>query len=230
MSRSPDAYLTVPPTFLLISGSLRQASTNTALLRTAARIAPTGIDCRLYCGMAKLPAFNPDDDVHRLHPEVGRLRHTIHQADAIIFSTPEYAGALPGALKNLLDWTIGDEQAGSIYDKPVCWVNASLRGADGAHAELRTVLGYAHARIVDAACAADSCHPDHDRPRRSCHRRHGTRQAGTGSWRTCRRSGRGAPPGLGLAPAPGDIAHEPGTPTGFGQTCFVRRDCQACRR
>jgi NAD(P)H-dependent FMN reductase len=76
-----------------------------------------------------------------------------NEADAIIFSTPEYAGALPGSLKNLLDWTIGDEEPGSIYEKPVAWVNASLRGADGAHSELRTVLGYAHARVIDIACA-----------------------------------------------------------------------------
>lgn len=80
------------------------------------------------------------------------LRGAIHKAHAIVFSTPEYAGALPGSFKNLLDWTIGDDQAGSIYDKPVGWINASPRGADGAHGELRNVLGYAHARIIDAAC------------------------------------------------------------------------------
>jgi chromate reductase, NAD(P)H dehydrogenase (quinone) len=140
-------------TILLISGSLRQMSTNTALLRTAVEVAPEGIDCRFYDRLADLPAFNPDDDRHPLHPEVQRLRGVIHDADAIIFSTPEYAGALPGSLKNLLDWTIGDAEPGSIYEKPVGWVNVSTRGAEGAHGELRTVLGYAHARIMDSACA-----------------------------------------------------------------------------
>ncbi len=138
---------------LLVSGSLRQMSTNTALLRTAAEIAPDGVDCHIYDRLATLPAFNPDDDRHPLHPEVQRLRAVIHRADAIIFSTPEYAGALPGSLKNLLDWTIGDEEPGSIYEKPVGWVNVSPRGAEGAHHELRTVLGYAHARIIVSACA-----------------------------------------------------------------------------
>jgi chromate reductase len=140
-------------TFLLVSGSLREASTNTAVLRTMARVAPEGIDCCLYEHLASLPPFNPDEDRHPLHPEVERLRGVIHQADAIVFSTPEYAGALPGSFKNLLDWTIGDEQADSIYDKPVGWVNASSRGASGAHGELASVLGYAHARVIDAACA-----------------------------------------------------------------------------
>jgi NAD(P)H-dependent FMN reductase len=141
-------------------------STSTALLRTAAGMAPEGVDCRLYDGLASLPAFNPDDDCHPIHPEVQRLRTAIHQADAVLFSTPEYAGALPGSLKNLLDWTIGDDEPRSIYEKPVGWVNVSPRGAEGAHRELRTVLGYAHARVIDAACAqipvaAQMVGPDH---------------------------------------------------------------------
>jgi chromate reductase len=144
--------LTVPTRFLLVSGSLRRASTNTALLRTAALAAPEGTICRLYDRLGNLPAFNPDEDRLPLPPEVERLRNVIHEANAIIFSTPEYAGALPGSLKNLLDWTIGDDQVGSMYEKPVGWLNASPRGADGAHSELRIVLGYAHARIVDGAC------------------------------------------------------------------------------
>ncbi len=35
----------------------------------------------------------------------------------------------------------------------MAWVNASPRGARGAHRELRTVLEYAHARVIDSACA-----------------------------------------------------------------------------
>lgn len=137
---------------LLISGSLRAASACTAVLRTARDAAGEKLDCRLYDGLASLPAFNPDADRHPLDIEVDRLRASIHEADGIIFSTPEYAGALPGSLKNLLDWTIGDEAPGSIYDKRVGWINTSTRGAAGAHGELRTVLGYAHADIVEAAC------------------------------------------------------------------------------
>jgi NAD(P)H-dependent FMN reductase len=139
--------------FLLVSGSLRAKSTNTALLRTAAQVAPEEVECRFYDGLARLPAFNPDDESDPPPPEVERLREAIHRADAVVFSTPEYAGALPGSLKNMLDWTIGDDQKGSIYGKPVSWLNASPRGADSAHRELSTVLGYAHARIIDAACS-----------------------------------------------------------------------------
>ena len=47
---------------LLISGSLRGGSTNSATLRTAAALAPAGIEAAIYDGMGRLPHFNPDDD------------------------------------------------------------------------------------------------------------------------------------------------------------------------
>ena len=44
---------------LLISGSLRDGSTNTAMLRTAQAIDP---DTERFAGMGALPHFSPDDD------------------------------------------------------------------------------------------------------------------------------------------------------------------------
>jgi NAD(P)H-dependent FMN reductase len=78
----------------------------------------------------------------------------VHWADALLFSTPEYAGALPGALKNLLEWLIGDEHPRSIYEKPVGWINASPRGAQLTHESLHTILRYAHANVVATACGS----------------------------------------------------------------------------
>ena len=143
-------------TVLLISGSLRHGSTNTALLRTASRLAVPGITTVLYDEMAALPHFNPDLDTTPLPAAVDRLRSAIHLSDAVLFSTPEYAGALPGSFKNLLDWTIGDDVAGSIYEKRVAFINASAapHGAAEAHDSLRKVLGYAHAALVEDACTA----------------------------------------------------------------------------
>jgi NAD(P)H-dependent FMN reductase len=137
---------------LLISGSLRYDSTNSAVLRTVRAVAPDPVTCDLYSGMGHLSLFNPDDDHDPLPSTVANLRGLVHCSDAILFSTPEYAGALPGALKNLLEWLIGDDQRGSIYEKPVAWINASPRGAALAHDSLRTVLAYAKARVVEAAC------------------------------------------------------------------------------
>lgn len=140
---------------LLVSGSLRNGSTNTALLRTARLIAPAQLGAFLYDGLRQLPHFDPDDDRAPLHPAVAELRASIRASDAIMFSTPEYAGALPGSFKNLLDWTIGDDAGDSIHEKPVCWINASSlpTGAANAHDSLRIVLGYAHAKVVEDACS-----------------------------------------------------------------------------
>jgi NAD(P)H-dependent FMN reductase len=137
---------------LLVSGSTRGASTNSALLRTAAAGPPEGVEAKLYTGMTDLPHFNPDDDRDPLPPAVAGLRARIATADAVLICTPEYAGALPGTFKNLLDWSVGGPE---MYGKPVAWVNASgspTRAAH-AHASLETVLRTIHADVVTEACA-----------------------------------------------------------------------------
>jgi NAD(P)H-dependent FMN reductase len=141
---------------LLISGSLRGGSTNSATLRTAAALAPEGVEAEIYDGMGRLPHFNPDDDPADgvgLDAEVAALRAALAAADALFLSTPEYAGALPGSFKNLLDWTVGGGQTDGM---PVAWINvsgpAAPSGGADAHDSLRKVLGYTGAEIVDAAC------------------------------------------------------------------------------
>jgi chromate reductase len=138
---------------LLMSGSLRAGSTNTALLLTAKAVAPANVDAVLYSGLNDLPHFNPDRDVEPLHPAVVVLRSSVQAADAVLFSTPEYAGALPGAFKNALDWLVG----GTGMDRmPVAWVNissvAAPTGGSDAHESLRKVLGYLNANIIEDAC------------------------------------------------------------------------------
>lgn len=136
---------------LLISGSTRGGSTNTALLRTAAAAAPDGVEAVLYDGMTALPHFNPDDDRDPLPEPVAGLRARIAAADAVLLCTPEYAGAMPGSFKNLLDWTVGGIE---MYQKPVAWVRASRSPERGRHAHesLATVLGYLHSDVVADAC------------------------------------------------------------------------------
>jgi chromate reductase len=140
---------------LLISGSARDGSTNVAALRTAAAVAGKEVDATLFGGIGELPLFNPDDDREGVPPDlrVAAMRAAIGAADALLICTPEYAGALPAALKNLLEWTIGD--AGT-YRKPVAWINAAgpaaPSGAADAHDSLAKVLRYAGAKIVDDAC------------------------------------------------------------------------------
>jgi chromate reductase len=139
-----------PNRLLLVSGSTRLGSTNTAALQTAMEVAPDGVVATLYGELAELPAFNPDEEQILTYPAVERVRRELAQADAVIFSTPEYAGSLPGSFKNLLDWTVG---SGELYGKPVAWVNVSGEGRGrGAEAALATVLGYVGAAVIEQAC------------------------------------------------------------------------------
>ena len=137
---------------LLVSGSTRAGSTNTAVLRTAAALDPAGT--AWAPGLAELPAFDPDLDRDPLPTAVAALRSGLAAASGVLLCTPEYAGALPGAMKNLLDWAVG---APAMDGKPVGWVNvasvAAPTGAAGAHQELRTVFGYLGSRVL-----ADACH------------------------------------------------------------------------
>ena len=134
---------------LLISGSTRRGSGNTAALRTVQAMAPEGITAEMYPGLALLPAFSPDEDEHPPGP-AAELRERIAAADALLFCTPEYAGTLPGSLKNLLDWTVG---GGEIYGKPVGWINVAMGGrGTGAEEHLAMVLRYVGAVAVEQAC------------------------------------------------------------------------------
>jgi NAD(P)H-dependent FMN reductase len=138
-----------PVRILLISGSTRSGSTNAAALQTAHAARVDGVETDLYDGLTELPMFNPDDDFDPLPPAVAALRERIARADGVLFCTPEYAGALPGSFKNLLDWTVGGPE---MYEKSVAWVNVAADERGGhADASLRTVLGYLHADIVEPA-------------------------------------------------------------------------------
>lgn len=145
-----------PVRLLLISGSLRAGSSNTAVLATARVVAPEGVVAELYPGLRELPHVNPDEDLEGAtpHPAVAALRSALGTADALLVCTPEYAGALPGSFKNLLEWTVG---GGETYRMPVAWINAAgpaaPTGAADAHASLRKVLEYTGAEILESACA-----------------------------------------------------------------------------
>jgi chromate reductase len=135
---------------LLVSGSTRGGSTNTAALVTMQAEAPEPVTAVLYEGLAGLPAFNPDEDGEMVPQAVAELRRQIAAADAVLFCTPEYAGSLPGSFKNLLDWTVG---SGEMYAKPAAWINVAAEGrGTGAQDALAVVLGYVGAAVIEPAC------------------------------------------------------------------------------
>ncbi len=146
---------------LAISGSLRAASINTALLRATMIVAPSSITVSLYAGLRSLPPFDPDvemasiDDPSLMPASVAAFGVALRAADAVIFSTPEYAHGLPGVLKNALDWVVG---SGEFVGKRVAIFNASAYGTF-AHASLLETLTVMSARVVaDAAATCTTLH------------------------------------------------------------------------
>src|SRR5208283_2353006 len=135
-----------PMRLLAISGSLRRASSNTAALEALARLAPEGVKVLVYRDLAKLPPFNPDDDVEdRPKPEpVETLRALVGASDALVIAAPEYAHGVPGALKNALDWLVASE---TFPGKRVVLINTSPR-AYHAQASLREILATMSARLL----------------------------------------------------------------------------------
>jgi chromate reductase len=145
---------------LAISGSLRAASHNTALLRAASRLAPEGVEVELYDGLELLPPYNEDHDTDEPPEEVARLRGAIARADAVLFATPEYNGSVPGQLKNAVDWASRPHRQAALWGKPVGVVGASKSeyGALWAQDHLRKALGIAGARVADVELALGKAH------------------------------------------------------------------------
>jgi NAD(P)H-dependent FMN reductase len=133
---------------IAISGSLRSGSSNTAVLRAAARLAPQGMQITLFDGIAGLPFFNPDLDGDEVPAPVAAFRTAIGSADALLISSPEYARGVAGVMKNALDWLVASLE---FPDKPVALINTSPR-ATHALAALRLTLETMSARIIDEAC------------------------------------------------------------------------------
>ena len=136
-------------TIVIVSGSTRAGSTNTAALRTAAELEVPGVVATLWERLVDVPAFVPDDGAEP-PAAVAELRHLLATADAVVFCTPEYAGTLPGSLKNAIDWLVS---SGELYRKPVAWINVGAPGrGTGAEATLVSVLGYVAADVITTAC------------------------------------------------------------------------------
>jgi chromate reductase len=88
---------------IALSGALRRASYNTALLRAAVALAPEGVTIELRT-LHGIPLYDGDVEAQGIPEAVTKLREEIRAADALLISTPEYNNAIPGVLKNGLDW------------------------------------------------------------------------------------------------------------------------------
>jgi chromate reductase, NAD(P)H dehydrogenase (quinone) len=125
---------------LAVSGALRAASSNTALLRAAQELAPEGVEIEIYDGIAELPFF--DQDLEAEPPaSVVRWREAVAAADGVLLATPEYNYSTSGVLKNAIDWASRPYGQAVLTHKP-----AAVLGASGS--DFGTVRAQNHLRAV----------------------------------------------------------------------------------
>lgn len=141
---------------LAISGSLQAGSSNTRLLETARDAAPPGVEVVMFRSVGNMPHFTANHD-GSMDDAVQELRSGLALADAVLIATPEYAHALPGSLKNALDWIVG---SGELYEKPVGVLSAAPSADRGGNARemLERTLRAQGAVVVFSATVQFSSH------------------------------------------------------------------------
>ena len=134
---------------LAVSGSLSAESSNSALLQLVRQHAAPPNRVELFDALDDIPNFSPDRDQQPAPDAVAALRASVRGADAVLLATPEYAGGMPGVLKNALDWLVG---SGELYGKPVVVVSAapSVERGGNARASLELTLTMQGARVCDS--------------------------------------------------------------------------------
>lgn len=132
-----------------ISGSLRKASFNTALLEAIKAQAAPEHDLQ-NVSLADIPLYNGDDEEATGIPaSVTEFGAAIAGADALLIATPEYNGGIPGVLKNAMDWASRLKPA--VFDgKPTAIIGASpgKLGTVRAQLQLRNQLASLNAKTV----------------------------------------------------------------------------------
>ncbi len=128
-------------TVAVLVGSLRKASINRRLALALAELAPDSLKLEIV-EIGDLPLYNEDIDQDSPPEAYTRFREQLRGADALLFVTPEYNRALPGALKNAID--VGSRPYGqsAFSGKPGAVLTASpgAIGGFGANHQLRQCM------------------------------------------------------------------------------------------
>jgi chromate reductase len=110
-----------------ISGSLREASYNSQLVRNAAELAG---EVDFTSADLNLPLYDGDVEEQGIPDSVSLLIGQIRAADAVIISTPEYNKGISGVLKNALDW-VSRVPPMPLHDKPLAIMSAAAGRGGG---------------------------------------------------------------------------------------------------
>src|ERR1700689_1753678 len=109
-----------------ISGSLRKASFNAALLRAAVELAPAGTSIEI-ASIRGIPLYDADVEAQGIPAAAVELKEKVVAPDALRLVTPEYNNSIPGVFKNAIDWlSRPPADAARIFaDRHVTFIGAS---------------------------------------------------------------------------------------------------------
>jgi chromate reductase len=108
-----------------LCGSLRKDSYNKKLVKLAQTVLPEGVEMTLV-SYDDVPYFNEDLEPENVMPEsVKKIKQTLAEADGFLIVSPEYNLALPGPLKNALDWASRGKPS-PLFGKPVSLMGATM--------------------------------------------------------------------------------------------------------
>ena len=127
---------------ILMAMSLRKESFNKKLILNAQRILEKNGESVevLSFNMYPMNMYNGDDEATKGLPEsVVALGKKISEARAVIFSTPEYNGGMPGTFKNCFDWV--------SRIKPMPWTGKHVLLLGASPGGLGAVRGLWHSRV-----------------------------------------------------------------------------------
>lgn len=136
---------------LVFAGSLRAESLNAKLALLAARaleLHGAEVD-HAELGEFDVPSYDGDAEERDGIPDgAARLKQRLELADAFVIASPEYNGAMPGGLKNVIDWT--SRFRPQPFNGRHCFLlsaSPSMLGGNRGLWSLRVPLGHLGARV-----------------------------------------------------------------------------------
>ncbi|WP_185911052.1 MULTISPECIES: NADPH-dependent FMN reductase [Streptomyces] len=140
---------------VLISGSTRGDSVNTAVLATVRHILDDlpGEHESVLLPVGELPHYEAELERTDGSPAVRAAKELVTGADALFISTPAYNSEMPGVLKNALDWLsrAQGENPSPLTGKVAAVTSASpgARGGVDAQPGLTGLLARCGVRVVE---------------------------------------------------------------------------------
>ena len=113
----------VHPSVCIVSGSLRRASLNSALMRAACDLFPDRLE---PLSIEAFPLYNQDLEQDRFPGAVREVQARLAKSQGLIVVSPEYNRSVAGVMKNAIDWI---SRGAGGYEKVLAGKAVALAGA-----------------------------------------------------------------------------------------------------